>query len=74
MGKLYPDDLGEKVVTRTDIDYVIMIKEKKENWYKFFDYKFEIQILQPVSNFCSILYLIDFELGLALGTMDAKVY
>ena len=31
MGKLYPDDLGEKVVTRTDIDYVIMIKEKKEN-------------------------------------------
>ena len=29
MGKLYPDDLGEKVITRTDIDFVILIKERK---------------------------------------------
>ena len=31
MGKLYPDDLGEKIITRTDIDFVILIKERKEN-------------------------------------------
>jgi len=30
MGKLYPDDLGEKVITRTDIDFVILIKERKD--------------------------------------------
>jgi len=29
-GKLYPDDLGEKVITRTDIDFVILIKERKD--------------------------------------------
>lgn len=26
MGKLYPDDLGEKVITRTDIEFVILMK------------------------------------------------
>ena len=31
MGKLYPDDLGDKIITRTDIDFVILIKERKEN-------------------------------------------
>ena len=30
MGKLYPDDLGEKVITRNDIDFLILIKERKE--------------------------------------------
>jgi len=29
MGKLYPDDLGEKVITRNDIDFVILIKERE---------------------------------------------
>jgi len=30
MGKLYPDDLGEKVITRNDIDFLILIKERKD--------------------------------------------
>ena len=30
VGKLYPDDLGEKVVTRDDIELIILMK-KKEN-------------------------------------------
>ena len=34
MGKLYPDDLGEKIITRNDIDFVILIKERKEWKYK----------------------------------------
>ena len=30
VNKLYPDDLGEKVITRTDIEFVIYVKERKE--------------------------------------------
>ena len=29
VGKLYPDDLGEKVVTRNDIELVILMKKKE---------------------------------------------
>ena len=29
VAKLYPDDLGEKVVTRDDIALVILMKKKK---------------------------------------------
>lgn len=29
VGKLYPDDLGEKVITRDDVELVILMKKKK---------------------------------------------
>ena len=33
VGKLYPEDLGEKVITRDDIEFIIFMKKKKDdNW------------------------------------------
>ena len=33
VGKLYPEDLGEKVITRNDIELVIMMKKKEVDDY-----------------------------------------
>ena len=33
VGKLYPDDLGEKVTTRDDIELVIYMKQKSNDGF-----------------------------------------
>ena len=34
VGKLYPDDLGEKVITRNDIELTILMKKKETDGYE----------------------------------------
>ena len=31
VGKLYPEDLSDKVITRNDIEYIIYMKTKKDD-------------------------------------------
>ena len=34
VGKLYPDDLGEKIITRNDIELVILMKKKDNDGFE----------------------------------------
>ena len=33
VGKLYPDDLGDKIITRKDIELVILMKKKDNDGF-----------------------------------------
>ena len=48
VGKLYPEDLGEKVITRNDIELVIMMKKKEVDDYWTVDYN-------NISHICHII-------------------
>ena len=58
MGKLYPDDLGEKIITRTDIDFVILIKERKENPNWYWDFQSLCQVWTIASHFSVCAYFL----------------